>query len=281
MQLLDKGVFAARWSLGLATNWLRLLPDFIVIGAQKAGTTSLFRYLSQHPCVRPALKKEVRFFDRDFGRGIGWYRTYFPSVPYKSFFRRRYERAIVTGEASPDYLFYPAAARRAADVVPKARLIVLLRNPVDRAYSHYYHVLRRGFETLSFEDALEHEPKRLQSEREKLDANPRYFALGYLRYSYVSRGVYVDQLKDWLGHFPREQLLVLRSEDFFEAPEAALGKVEEFLNLPHWQPDHFPPYNEGRYPEMKSSTRDRLLDYFKPHNRRLYDFLGIDFAWNN
>jgi hypothetical protein len=260
---------------------MRLLPDFPIIGAMRAGTTSLFRYLAQHPYVRPALKKEVRFFDRNFARGVAWYRAHFPSVLYKSYFRWRHKRDFITGEATPQYLFHLYSARRAASVVPRAKLIAMLRNPVDRAYSHYHFVRQREGEPLSFEDAIGAEPDRLRPEMEKILADENYSSALHRRYSYLARGIYVDQLKEWLAHFPREQLLVVISEDLFERPAATLHKIHDFLGLPRWDGDQFPKSRGPRYPRMNSSTRDRLLDYFRPHNQRLADFIGIKPAWDH
>jgi hypothetical protein len=272
--------------VGLPTNAIRLLPDFIIIGAPRAGTSSLFRYLSHHPYVRPALKKEVRFFDRNFRKGVAWYRAHFPSVLHRSYFKWRYGREFITGEGSPQYLFHPFAARRAARVLPKAKLIVLLRNPVDRAYSHYHFVRIRRYEPRSFEDAVQAEFDSYEREMQRMLADESYTSAQH-RPWYVARGIYVDQLREWMSHFPREQFLVLLSEELFEGPEATLERVEDFLNLPNGDPHRFQeiydatnPGAKRRYPRMQPSTRDRLLDYFGPHNRRLSEFLGLRLPWD-
>lgn len=164
------------------------LPDFVVIGAAKSGTSFFYHLLSQHPLVEPAAFKELQFFDVHFGEGVEWYRRGLPQPSLKG------GRRTITGEATPHYLFHPHAAQRMAQVVPKARLIALLRNPVDRAYSHYQMVVKNGRETLYFEEAIRAEGARLRCERDKMLRDEHYFSTDYRAFSYLSTGVYVDQL---------------------------------------------------------------------------------------
>jgi hypothetical protein len=249
------------------------LPDFLIIGAQKCGTTFLYHLLCQHPYVEPATTKEVHFFDTNFAEGVQWYRSHFSPPSQQD------GRKILTGESSPYYIYHPHAARRAAKVVPRAKLIALLRNPVDRAYSDYNHKFREAREHLSFEEAIEAEEDRLRGEKEKLLADEDYHSPKYRKYSYLSRGIYVDQLVEWDRHFDRDQLLVLKSEDFFENPRESYERVLGFLGLPMWQAGASGQRNEGEYGEMTLATRRRLEAYFEPHNHRLYEFLGVDFGW--
>jgi hypothetical protein len=251
------------------------LPDFIVIGAQKGGTTFFYNRLTKrHPYVEGAAKKEVHFFSRHFDRGVGWYMSHFPTPT------RRNGRWVLTGEASPYYLYHPHAARRAAEVVPHAKLIVLLRNPVDRAYSHYNHQVKIGHETLtSFEEAIEAEERRLRGEKEKMLTDENYVSLSYPRFSYLSRGVYVDQLKEWHRYFDEEQLLVLKSEDLFQRTQVTFRRAQRFLGLPCNEIEFKPRKGEDRYARMDPLTRKKLEIYFEPHNQRLYDYLGVDFDW--
>ncbi len=263
------------------TSPLRLLPDFIIIGGKKCGTSSLYNYLAEHPGVAPAFRKEVHFFDNNPGRrGTLFYRAYFPT----SLHRRRVERTrgtkLLTGEATPYYLFYPLAPRRVRDVVPDAKLIALLRNPVDRAYSHYHHEVRRGAEKLSFEEAIEREAERLGGERERMLRGGNYDSVSHRRYSYLSRGVYVDQLQNWRRFFPEEQLLVLKSEGLFADPSSILGQTLDFLGLPPLEREGYSKDNKGSYLQLDPAIRRQLADYFEPHNERLYEYLGRDFGWD-
>lgn len=262
------------------TARIRVLPDFLIIGAQRCGTTSLQRYLIQHPCIAAAFRKEVHFFDRNLRKDTTWYREHFPSCIYKYYVETILRRQFVTGEATASYIFYPHAPRLIAETLPGIKLIALLRNPIDRAYSHYQHEVSLKYEALSFEEALQREPQRLDGQREKMVADKRYDSYDYDHYSYLSRGLYVDQLQHWMKLFPKEQMLILRSEDFFAQPGRVLQEVFQFLELPAWELPNYKPYNAREYNTMDDKIRKRLFHYFEPHNRRLYDLLGRDFAWN-
>ena len=232
------------------------LPDFVIIGAQKGGTSFLYYLLTRHPLVEPAARKELHFFDQPehFDKGAEWYRRCFPRVGSKD------GQRSITGEATPYYLFDPPVAERMAKIVPKTQLIALLRNPIDRAYSHYQMQVKRGTEPRSFEEAIEQQHS-----------------------SYVSRGIYVDQLLRWFEFFSKEQMLILKSEDFFERPVETLKVVLTFLDLPDWQPEaselqqrrHTGTYSQ----KMDPATRRRLEAYFEPYNQRLYEYLDVDFGW--
>jgi hypothetical protein len=255
------------------TSQQRTLPDFLILGVQKGGTTSLFRYLQQHPNIATVYKKEVKYFDCNYSKGLDWYRSHFP-------FREEMDRSYrVSGEASPNYIFHPQAAERARETLPNARLILLLRDPVARALSHYHGNRRKGREKLSFVEAIESETGRLAGEKEKILADPRYPMFKYLHFSYLSRGVYVEQIRNWFACFPREQMLILRSEDFFENPAAVFQRVSSFLELPDWELKGFQIYNYGSYGSMDPEIEKRLRSYFHPLNQELYDYLGVDFGW--
>jgi hypothetical protein len=164
------------------------IPRFIIIGAQRCGTTSLYSYLIGHPYVASALQKEIHFFDLNFKKGVSWYRTQFPQLG---------EQGFITGEGSPYYIFHPHVPKRIFDTVPRAKLILLLRNPVDRAYSHYHHEVKLGVEPLSFEDAIDREEERLHGQGEKIIADESYYSFNHQHYSYLCRGVYAYQLTVW------------------------------------------------------------------------------------
>ncbi|MEH1918615.1 sulfotransferase domain-containing protein [Nostoc sp.] len=261
------------------TNSIRLMPHFIIIGAQKCGTTSLYEYLQQHSFVAPATTKEIHFFDINFSQGISWYRMHFPSVLYKYRNKQTFGQNIITGEASPYYIFHPLTPKRISKIIPQVKLIVLLRNPVDRAYSHYQHVVRMGAETLSFEEAIQKERERISGEEEKILRNENYYSFNHQIYSYLSRGIYVDQLKVWSGFFPKEQFLIIKFEDLSTDTSAVFKQVLKFLNLPESKPKNYLKYNCGCYPEMAPTTRKYLNDYFKPYNEELYEYLGKNFGW--
>jgi hypothetical protein len=268
-----------RWRHVL-TAPLRVLPDFVVIGAQKGGTSTLRDLLRQHPGLDFSLDSEPHFFDNDFHRGPNWYRAQFPSVFHQARRRRALGYDPVVGEKSPYYLFYPLAPRRVFSLLPQAKLIVMLRNPVDRAYSHYFHEVRQKMEPLTFEQALDAEPERLAGELDRMLRDERYISHTHVTFSYLARGVYADQIQAWQACFGHDQILVLSSDELFSAPDAAYRRVLSFLNLPYTPLKQLRRSNTGRYPKMEPATRARLVDYFRPHNQRLYDLLGTNFDWD-
>ena len=276
---------AARWSAqayARPTAGLRLLPDYLIIGAQRAGTTSLHRYLIQHPGVRTTLRtKGVHFFDTGYGRGMSWYASRFPTKLTAWYVARRHGVELRTGEASPYYLFHPLVPGRVAEHLPRVKLIALLRDPVGRAYSHYQHEVARGFETLSFEEAVEAEPARLAGEEERMLAEPLYHSFEHQHHSYLARGRYAEQLERWLARFDERQLLVLSSERFFAEPEQTFARVLEFLELPAFTPDGYERHNGYDYRTMGEGVRGRLVDHFREPNRRLYELVGDDFGWSD
>jgi hypothetical protein len=237
-----------------------MTPDFVIIGAQKGGTTFLYDLLGQHPHVLPAMRKEIHYFDRYFDKGTDWYLSRFPTPTWRD------GRRSITGEATPYYLFHPHTARRMAQAFPQVRLIALLRDPVDRAHSSYRHQARQGRETLEFEEALEAEETRLRGERDRMLEDEHYASFNHQHFTYLSRGIYVDQLMEWSKFFSRDQMHVLKN-------------VLDFLGLPDWEPEATEPSHAYNYPGMSAATRQRLCDYFEAHNRRLYAYLGEDFGW--
>ncbi|MCM8775504.1 MAG: sulfotransferase domain-containing protein [Candidatus Omnitrophica bacterium] len=282
-------------SLGIRKIWragtspLRVLPDFLVIGGQKCGTTFLFSLLKCHPAVRMPLQKEIHFFDYPghFAKGLAWYRSHFP-LRFSSFWHRGHHgQGFITGEASPYYLYHPHAPKRIFETLPNMKFVVLLRNPIDRAYSHYFHEVRHGFEKLSFEEAVDGEEARLSHDRERLFRDEAYYSFSHHHYSYLARGIYVDQLKTWFRFFPRANFFIAQSEKFFSDPKRVGAQVFQFLGLSTeglWplvgaRRSGIDRNGGGRYPEMNPSIRQRLRDYFKPHNERLTALLGIDFSW--
>ena len=271
----------------LATGPVRLKPDFIIIGVQRGGTTSLYNYLTDHPTIASASMKEVHFFDNNYQRGINWYQGQFPTSMQKYYTTALHKQFFTTGEASPYYLFHPHTAKRAAEAVPHAKLIVLLRNPVERTYSQYYHEVELGHERLSFVEALDQEEVRTREETEKMQHDEHYYSYNHQHYTYVARGRYAEQLENWFRYFPREQFLIIKCEDFYEKPHIVMQETFDFLGVPasmhKKQPGDYKTYNNSKYGDSKLSpeVRKRLTDYFAPYNERLYALLGRDFGWDN
>jgi hypothetical protein len=239
----------------------------------RGGTTSLYSYLTNTPSITPALRKEIRYFDWNYKKPWVWYVSHFPL---------KTTEGLLTGEASPNYIYFPEVAQRVSEKLPKVKLIAMLRDPVDRAYSHYCHEVAHGDEKLSFEDAIRRECifdsdgfiSKLRSMREK---GPYEFD----HFTYISRGIYAEQLKLWFEKMPREQFLILKSESFFNDPGDVLSKVLNFLGLPSsFDSSKLKKYNEGHYKPLGSETRSRLRKFYEPFNDELSQLLGMDFrSW--
>jgi sulfotransferase family protein len=282
-RLPDRVRFALReWvgAFGSVTGGRRILPTFVIIGAQRSGTTSLYQYLTEHPAIAAAATKEVHFFDTRYGRGLSWYRGHFPTRASAERARRRTGFEPVAGEASPYYLFHPLAPERIARDLPFAKFIVMLRDPVSRAVSQYQHERSLGAENLDIEDAFAQEPARLGGEHERILSDPSYNSYSHQHHSYLSRGQYAEQLEHWFGVFPRERFLILETRRFFKDPETGFGDVQRFLGIPVQRRLEFTAYNTSSRTRVDDDVIARLREHFAPHNRRLYELLGEDLGWD-
>jgi hypothetical protein len=264
-----------RFSLGWIAR--RALPDFIIIGAMKSGTSSLFTFLSQHPQLIAATRKEVHFFDGglrpahdNYAEGPQWYREHFP-------LKREMGRGQKTFEASPLYLFNPLAPRRIADLVPSVKLIAILRNPTDRAISHYFHETGKGREPLPIMSALLAEEERLRPVLEAGD----YKSSAYIHCSYQSRGRYREQLDRYAELFDKGQILVLGAEKFYADPVSSLRQVCRFIGVnENFTPDDLRTRNvSANRSEVEPEVAEHLDRYFEAHNRALHELVGEDFGW--
>jgi hypothetical protein len=275
-----RALWRASRAFTVATHRYRDLPDFLIVGAQRCGTTSMYTYLEHHPAVVPAvMTKGVHYFDVNHRKGDAWYSSHFPTRRYKAFASRRAGERVVTGESSPYYLFHPAVPARVAATIPDVRLIVMLRDPVSRAYSQYQHEKARGFETASFEDALEMEEERLAGEASRLSVDPYYYSFEHQHHSYVARGIYVEQLRRWLDVFPSSQILVVDSGNLFRETDRSYREVIAFLALRDHTLKRYPTMNAHRYPPMSDKARNFLERVFSQPNRELVDLVGRKFSW--
>lgn len=262
------------------TKSARILPDFIIVGAMKSGTSFLINYLSEHPYIKiPEYQKEIHFFDNHFYDGINWYKSYFPTKISKQFNKKFKKINFITGEKSPYYIFHPLAPQRIHSLLPKVKIIILLRNPVKRAYSHYNHSVRNNRENLTFEEAIEKEPERLKGEKDKIIKNRKYRSKKYTYYSYLTRGIYIKQIKNWYKYFPKEHILVIKSEEMYRNSQEVMNKVYEFLGLPKMKHEQFQKVFSHEYTKMDEKTNKYLKEYFKPYNQQLYDYLNVDYNW--
>lgn len=267
---------------GRITGDRRVLPNVLIVGGQRCGTTTLFKALVQHPAVLPAtLRKGVHYFDISYDNDLSWYRSHFPSE--RSVDRAAAETGVTPAvvESSPYYLWHPAAAARIASDLPDVRVLAVLRDPVERAYSAWSHERARGYETESFERALELEPERLAGQEAKLldpaqGRNPRSFA--HQHQAYVSRGEYIDQLLRMEGAVGRERMLVLDSLDLWSDPERHWPAVTDFLGLPPAEVV-FDQHNARSRSPLPDQLRARLSRHYEPFDDRLATWWGRRPGW--
>jgi len=255
----------------------------MIIGFPKCGTTSLYEYLIQHPFVLSAAGKEIDYFDRLYDRGISWYKMAFPSSMTKFYYKNILKKQFVTGEATPRYMVHPHALKRIQMTLPNTKFIVLLRNPIDRAYSHYTMNVKNDYEHRTFEDALDHEKERTLGRYEKMQKNENYYSWDYDLYAYLEHGIYVDKLKRWMSVFPKEQFLIIQSEEFSKDPSKVYNETLQHLELPEWKLKEYKRYKKLDYKDknIDPQLRKKLEGFFKPHNEKLFEFLGKRFDWED
>lgn len=260
---------AAACGLGHLVGVGNRLPGMVIVGAMRAGTTSLFSFLARHPQVAASFGKEVHYFDLRFHRGPAWYRCQFRRP-------RTDTRGDAVGvESSPYYMFDPRVPGRMAALMPDVKLVFLLRDPVERAFSHYRKNSRDGREPLSFADALAAEDERLAGEEERMLHDPTYLSGLHQYYSYAARGRYAEQLIRWRQHFPTQQMLVIDSARLFASPAEVLAELLTFGGLEPWAPRQFNPLNAGQnLMPFDPRVASRLAATFIPHERRLADLIG-------
>jgi hypothetical protein len=254
-----------------ATQEFRQLPGVVIVGAQKAGTTQLHAYLVKHPRLFGAWKKEVDYFSKHSGHSIKWYRSHFPL---------RRQIAAVGGlavDASPSYLPTPRALYKMREVLPDARIIAVLRDPVARAFSHYQHYKTRGIESRSFEQAVADE---LRQNVTSAKIGTVLNASSPAMLGYIGRGYYALQLEFLFQLYPRQQVLVLDSAELFGDTNLACQRVFDLLGLEHFDIELTKIYNRGYYKErIDPLVAERLRQHYKTHDERLSELVGWRFRW--
>tara|TARA_A100001037_G_scaffold63668_2_gene55732 strand:+ start:1228 stop:2106 length:879 start_codon:yes stop_codon:yes gene_type:complete len=256
----------------------RVLPDFIIIGTVRSGSTSLYHNICEHPSIIPAAYDEIGYFDSNYHLGINWYRSMFPTN--KEMMKTKKDTGHAkTGEDTPFYIWNLDAAKRIYKDLPYAKIISIFRNPIDRAYSNYNVGKRAGTskefvgitEKLSFEDAIDKEIEFMKNNSLQKSIEQRG--------SYLSKGHYAQQLKIWLDIFPKEQIHVLSTEDMEKSPETTISKIFQFLDIPEYTIKNPQRQKYFKYPQMKTETRAKLVDYYKPLNEEFFKMIGKKFNW--
>jgi hypothetical protein len=267
-------------AVGRLAGDTRMLPSFLIAGAQRSGTTSMYRALSQHPAVLKApFHKGVHYFDTGYGRGMAWYRGHFPSLRRARAVERATGVRPQTFESSPYHLCHPLAGERIARDLPGVRIVVLLRDPVERAYSAHAHELARGYETEPFERALELEESRLAGEEGRIRSDPGYRSHSHQHHAYVARGQYVTYLRSIERLVGRDRLHVVDSAAFFADPAPVYADTLRFLGLPDFAGARFERHNARSRSPLPDSVRRRLEEHFRPWDEELAVWWGHEPSW--
>jgi len=264
---------------GVATAPLRMLPDFLVVGAQRCGTTTLYRLLAEHPAiVKPLFHKGIGYFDLSYDRSWNWYRGHFPIASLAER-RTRDTGAPMTFDSSGYYLYHPLGATRIARSMPDVKVVALVRDPVDRAHSAHKHEQARGFEDLPFEAAVELEAARIAGEADRMRADPSYQSFEHRHHSYLARGRYAEQIVAFQQALTPEQVFVIDANRFFAEPVEQFARLQEWLGLPAYRPPHVAQENARPRAPMPDSLRRRLLEYFEGPDAELTAILGTEPSW--
>lgn len=266
--------------VGSITASRRQLPAFILVGAQRAGTTSLFRALMTHPLIYSAnYHKGVNYFDVNYERAFSWYQGHFPTAASLRKRTAGTPGAPITFEASGYYMFHPLAMQRIAQDLPDVKLVAMVRDPVERAYSAWKHESARGFENEDFGTALELEDTRLQGEIEAMTADPTYQSYSHRHHAYRRRGEYVDQLEAVAALVDRSRLHVMYSESFFANPHDEFAGLCQFLGVPEATDIRFDQHNARPSSSIPVGLRDDLRAHFRPKDEPLGAFVGRRVPW--
>ena len=268
--------FVKRNTAGI-TGPFRVLPDFIIIGSMKCGTTSLYYDICEHPCVSAAAYDEIGFFDSNFHLGLNWYRSMFPTKRQIEGVRRK-EGVAITGEDTPFYFWNPVAAKRIQKLLPNIKLITILRNPIYRAYSEYQDQASNESDFPSFETVIENEMNMKRNDTSLI--TEENFEIFKQKNSNLLKGIYVDQLKIWTRLFPKGQIFTLTTEDLNSDSIGTLELVFQYLNLPKYKIKNPQYKKQKKYVSMNTQTRKLLIQFFKPHNEELFKFIGKKFDWD-
>ena len=261
--------FVKRGFSGITAS-TRVLPDFIIIGTVRSGTTSLYYNICEHPSVLQAAYDEIGFFDSNYQLGIDWYRSMFPTN--KEMKRVRVDTGnAITGEDTPFYFWKKEAVDRIYQNIPKVKIISIFRNPVDRAYSNYNLGVRLNTEKLTFEEAIDKELDYIEKNgfRKTIDQ----------RRSYLSKGMYENQIKLWFNVFSKEQIHILSTEQMNKNPQKELQKIFSFLEIDDYMIKNPQKQKSAEYSKMRPDTRDRLLDFYKSHNEEFFGIIKQRFDW--
>ena len=255
---------------------MRVLPDFLVIGAKRCGTTSLFYHLPEHPCIPKSSHDNMGFFNDNYHLGVNWYKSFFPTIFTRNKIKSKFGNFLAF-DVTTTYMEEESTANNVYQTKPNMKIIVILRNPVDRTYSHFLKNVREKVEKRNFESAVEENMGRMKKESyEQHETKPKFIVD---ENNYLKKGLYALQLRHWLKIFPRENILIVSTEEFESDQQAIYNKIFKFLNISQFKVKNTEKMEKGSYPPMKSETRNLLLDYFRSHNQELFELINMEFDW--
>jgi len=261
------------------SSGIRVLPDFIVIGVGRGATTTLHHNLSKHPCLFSAAYDEIGFFDENFHLGESWYRSLFPTKFTKNKTIKNYKN-FLSYEVTPSYIRKPWVARRIKKLLPNVKLIAILRNPVDRAFSHYNMGVNESNDERSFEDVIEKDLKLLESSKDHENKSDTYFKT-IVENSYLARGFYAEQLKIWFEIFDKKQIHITTTENLATNSDNTFNEIFKFLEIPDFKILNLESKRKGNYSPLNKDMKTQLTNFFKPYNDELYQLIGKKFNWND
>ena len=269
-QLIQRHIFAI-------TGFIRVIPDFLVIGAKRCGTTSLYQHLPEHPCISKSPHDNMGFFNDNFHLGVNWYKSFFPTTFTRKKIKSKFGNFLAF-DVTTKYMEEESTANNVYQTKPNMKIIIILRNPVDRAYSQYHLSVRQTAERRSFEDVVEENMNRLNKEsHEHYGRKPKF---SVEEDNHLKKGLYALQLRYWLKIFPRENILIVSAEEFESNQQIIYNKIFEFLNISKFEVKNTKKMEKGNYPPIKSETRNLLLDYFRQHNHELFELINMKFDWD-
>ena len=266
------------------TSSLRTFPHFIIIGVGRAGTTALYNYLIQHPSIHSALAddeklaSDIHFFEYMESDSISWYKSHFPILLPKL---NSQKHPKITGEFTSTYFYHSDVPERIYQLLPKVKLIVILRNPIDKIYSTYYQQFRYGEVSTSFEETIDAELRRIKILEGNPDLRSQHPGFSnFVSQNILRHGIYADYFINWFELFNKKQILILNADDLKKDTENTLQQVFEFLGVENHTIENLSHISARKYPKLNDITRKKLIEFYKPHNERLNKLLQRNFEWD-
>ena len=266
------------------TSSLRTFPHFIIIGVGRAGTTALYSYLIQHPSIHPTLAddeklaSDIHFFEYMESDSISWYKSHFPILLPKL---NSQKHPKITGEFTSTYFYHSDVPERIYQLLPKVKLIVILRNPIDKIYSTYYQQFRYGEVSTSFEETIDAELRRIKILEGNPDLRSQHPGFSnFVSQNILRHGIYADYFINWFELFNKKQILILNADDLKKNTENTLQQVFEFLGVENHTIENLSHISARKYPKLSDITRKKLIEFYKPHNERLNKLLQRNFEWD-